>query len=46
MRLERSKGVCRRRDIVHYFTVHGFESREGGRHTVVFERQPGGEAGR
>ena len=33
-RLERSKGVSRRRDIVRYYTVHGFESREGGKHTV------------
>ena len=33
-RLERSRGVCRRRDIVRYYTIHGFEYREGGSHTV------------
>ena len=35
-RLERSKGACRRRDVVRYYKVHGFGSREGGNHTVFY----------
>ena len=41
-RLERSRGACRRRDVVRYYKMHGFESREGGKHTVFFHpRHPG-----